>query len=173
MPISFEMKKLNLFLVLILVSTLQFRCVQTPQREAVQTTATTEVVEQSSDNENASRGPASINRKPNADNGISVVPMQTGLDLREMKKTGYEVYDPAAARAAQAAEEPEPAERDALFLEAGAWPFVMKLDQLDRDLLYLRAREYTAANLAKTYPKIPASVRSKLQTLLRGEKGRA
>ena len=167
------MKKLNLFLVLILVSTLQFRCVQTPQKDAVQApVAVDQIAEQSSIDESMSREPASIKRDVVADNGIAVMPMQPGLDLRDMKKSGYEVYDPAAARAAQAAEEPEPAERDALFLEAGVWPYVLRLDQLDRDLLYLRAREYTAVNFAKTYPRIPAIFRAKLQTLVRGEKGR-
>lgn len=59
---------------------------------------------------------------------------------------------------------PRKEHREAVFARVpGLADYIQKLDELDRDLLYMRARNNTAAELQEKHPSIPAELLRKLQ----------
>ena len=149
-----------------LLLTVQIACVQRESLGLAKGDATPAAAEA------GTREPASAH-PPAIENGIEIVPMSEDAATLEFQKEarqdGYVVFDAEAARREQANEEPEAELRDALFREAGVWPYAQKLDQLDRDFLFLRAREYSPDKFARKYPKIPKAARAKLLKLVRGK----
>jgi len=66
---------------------------------------------------------------------------------------------------------PSKAARDTAFAEVpGLGESVLAMDQLDRDLLYVRARNIPLKELTKTYPAIPAQQLRQLRQNLAGGK---
>lgn len=60
-----------------------------------------------------------------------------------------------------------PAERDALFGKAGLTQATEKWDQLDKDMLLMKARTASLVDLQKKYPKLSKEALQKLQNLLK------
>jgi hypothetical protein len=59
---------------------------------------------------------------------------------------------------------PRKEHREAVFARIpGLESHIAKLDELDRDLLYMGARNYTAAELQEKHSSIPAEILQKLQ----------
>jgi hypothetical protein len=59
---------------------------------------------------------------------------------------------------------PRKAHREEVFARvAGLAPYVEKWDELDRDLLYMRARNNTLAEMQEKTPNIPASILQQLK----------
>jgi len=55
-------------------------------------------------------------------------------------------------------------ERDQFFLESKIEPLISKLDEVDRDRLWVRARKNKMAELKKLYPNIPEAKLKLLQS---------
>lgn len=62
--------------------------------------------------------------------------------------------------------------REASFTKAGLLKFISHWDELDRDLLYTRARGFSSERLVRKYPNLPNDALLKLQEDLQREKGR-
>ncbi len=60
-----------------------------------------------------------------------------------------------------------PAERDNLFIKAGLAAAVDSWDQLDKDMLLMKARTASLAELKAKYPKLTPEALAKLQKLLK------
>lgn len=58
-------------------------------------------------------------------------------------------------------------ERDHLFLRAKILALVADYDHVDRDLLYIRVKDKSVADVAKQYPKIPKEKLAALKKLIR------
>lgn len=59
---------------------------------------------------------------------------------------------------------PDKEQREAVFARVpGLESYVKNLDELDRDMLYMRARHGTAAELQEKHPSIPQEILARLQ----------
>lgn len=98
--------------------------------------------------------------------------MDEDFDVEPMKGPGIEVKTLKQLRAEKPKPEeglPPPRERDSIFSKAGLKAAVEPMDALDRDTLYLRARELPHAKLQERYPKIDSASLKKLQDLVSSE----
>lgn len=72
----------------------------------------------------------------------------------------------ASAASVQANELPKRSKRVQVFEQAGLHQELDGLDELDRDLLYIRAKTAELAVLMRAYPKMPREKLEKLRTLI-------
>lgn len=63
-----------------------------------------------------------------------------------------------------------PAERDAVFRKIGIETKISSMDEFDRDMLMLSAREYTVRELRADYPMLSENELSRLKSELRRRK---
>ena len=93
---------------------------------------------------------------------IHVEQLDPDQDASAFKAPGYEVHVHPAAES----ELPAPRKRDAAFAAAGLSDAVRTLDAADRDVLYLRARRLTVAELKARYPKFDEAALGKLRDVV-------
>lgn len=99
---------------------------------------------------------------------VHVQQINPNFDVSKMKKPGVEVHTVSAP-----AKEPLPAikNREAVFAKAGFTEAELKsMDELDRDMLYLRAQQKPANELEKMYPKLKKEKLFELKILASKEK---
>lgn len=99
-----------------------------------------------------------VKRKPNNEGGMQATSLDPAITDEQLRAVGYTPSVPV-----QANEIPNPQVRDAIFDRAGFSPYVVKLDQFDRDILFMRAARYSPDKLAGTYKRIPRAALQKLQ----------
>jgi hypothetical protein len=112
------------------------------------------------------REPASLRQRRDsaaARNGIQILPMNSKFPASKLAESGYEVKSLADRLKEDAALEPEPKQRDLLFMNSGVWTFASRLDQLDRSFLFLRAQDYSREEFQRAYPVLNEKARLKLQ----------
>ncbi|MGZ3695600.1 MAG: hypothetical protein ACXWQO_15930 [Bdellovibrionota bacterium] len=83
---------------------------------------------------------------------------------KKFKKRKNITVQPMEKRVAHPDALPDKEHREAVFARVpGLAEHIEKLDELDRDMLYMRARNNTAAELKEKHPEIPAAILQKLQ----------
>jgi hypothetical protein len=98
---------------------------------------------------------------------IHVDKLDPDADTRPFEAPGYKVNDRSAR---QKSEVPLPKERDATFATAGLTRDVKDWDALDRDVLYLRAKNLSLKDLKRRYPKIDPGSLTKLRETVGGKR---
>jgi hypothetical protein len=101
---------------------------------------------------------------------IHVQSLDPDFDPTALKAPGIVVHQAGELKAVDTV--PPPEERDATFRKAGLMESVAKLDALDRDMLYDRARRLKLEELKAKYPEIDSKRLAKLQKLIREKKKR-
>lgn len=83
---------------------------------------------------------------------------------KKFRKNKHTLVQPMAKEPAHPDALPDAAKRERVFSRVpGLAKFSEKLDQLDRDLLYMRARNNESAELKEKYPEIPQETLDQLQ----------
>ena len=100
-------------------------------------------------------------RAPTSQTRVQAQSLDASLTEQQLKEAGFETSRPI-----QLNEIPDPVIRDQYFERAGLSVSIVKLDQFDRDILFMRARRYSSQRLATTYKKLPAPALLRLQKLL-------
>jgi hypothetical protein len=100
---------------------------------------------------------------------VQVQSMDPAFDAQAMKEPGVQVHAYGEAPDAQRAL-PSPREEDRIFSNAGLSQALHSLDQVDRDILFLRARDLKTERLQTLYPKLSAKKLKQLADLAQAAK---
>jgi hypothetical protein len=95
---------------------------------------------------------------------FQVQALDPNFDVSAMKGPGVQVHSYAEATE-PARQLPSPHDEDRLFTEAGVSSMISSWDQADRDLLFLRSRDFTGERLKELYPRLSLKALKKLVTL--------
>ena len=111
------------------------------------------------------RVPAQTTSQTSGHSDVDIYPMDSGWSPKAFGETNYNIHSPSEA---DGREMPAPKEREKLFAEVGLTPLIAEFDSLDRDLLYLRAKDRPLNELRELYPTLPPEPLVRLQTWIRG-----
>lgn len=84
------------------------------------------------------------------------------INLEKIKSKNIEVKSGAGKYISQTQDLPSPYEMDNIFKKAGLGKEVLNMDQMDKDLLYLKAQKRPMEYLLRKFPSLPEK---KLETL--------
>jgi hypothetical protein len=91
------------------------------------------------------------------DDAVHVVVLDPDFDASLLAKPGEKVKIETEADLSDAKSSlPGSKERDKILADAQLLSYVTQWDELDRDLLLLRARDFSADRLSRKYPQLPA-----------------
>ncbi len=114
-----------------------------------------------------SRGPAS---QP-ADNGVVVIQLDRRVHVDRLKGQGYRIKSYDEFNSTDPWREPSPLLRNRVFHRAGLMSYVNRWDELDKDMLFLRAQDQKLIFLVRKYRTLPREVLVHLQRVILETKG--
>jgi hypothetical protein len=88
------------------------------------------------------------------------------LDASELESKEISVKKQAQPVVSQTSDLPSPREMRAIFKEVGFGPEIMSLDQMDKDLFYLKVQQRDMSYLKKKYPDVSVEKIKKLKKLI-------
>lgn len=88
------------------------------------------------------------------------------LDASELESKEISVKKEAQPVVSQTSELPSPREMRAIFKEVGFGPEIMSMDQMDKDLFYLKVQQRDMSYLKKKYPDVSVEKIKKLKKLI-------
>ena len=88
------------------------------------------------------------------------------INLGKIKSENIQVTTGAGRYISQTHELPSPYEMDSIFKNAGFGKEVLNMDQMDKDLLYLKAQKRPMEYLLRKYPELPEKKLLKLKNLI-------
>jgi hypothetical protein len=97
---------------------------------------------------------------------VHVMPLDPDLDVKVLTGNHQEIIvdSPSTPASGSKTSLPSREDRERLFKKVGITKYIGSFDELDRDVLFKRARSSSPAELRKTYPSIPLEA---LQGLVR------
>jgi hypothetical protein len=111
--------------------------------------------------------PVTSNKQPTrhtAQSPIHVRSLDSSIDMSQFAEK-YQI-DQSRAPTDRDVELPTPKARDEILNSAQLTKYVLKWDDLERDILYRRARRYDLAGLQNYYPDIPPQNLQQLKSII-------
>lgn len=97
---------------------------------------------------------------------VQVHSFDPDINLGKIKSENVEVKSGAGRYVSQSQDLPSPYEMDGLFKQAGFGKDVLNMDQMDKDLLYLKTQKRPMSYLVKKYPELPEKNLKTLKSLI-------
>lgn len=98
-------------------------------------------------------------------NDIQIKNLDPDFEVEEFEKSGYNID--RSENYQQAGDGlPLPQVRDQILESSGLLPRIMKWDHLERDILVLRAKQYSLTQISSMYPNLPKANLQHLQRLV-------
>lgn len=97
---------------------------------------------------------------------VHVQSFDEDLDVSELESKDVSTKSEQPEVKSQTNELPTPREMKAIFKQIGFGPEVMSMDQMDKDLFYLKVQQRPLSYLQKTYPDISIAKIKRLKTLV-------
>lgn len=97
---------------------------------------------------------------------VFVHSMEEGVDLSGLQAKEYVKVEGAGESKSVTSELPSPPMMEKMLLEADLSKETVNMDQMDKDLLFMKLKKRSAGSLSKNYPDLPKSKLEKLKSLM-------
>lgn len=97
---------------------------------------------------------------------VHVQSFDEDLDASELESKDISVQKEAQPVVSQTNDLPTPREMNGIFKEVGFGPEILKLDQMDKDLFFLKVQQRDMSYLKKKYPDVSVEKMKRLKKLI-------